>query len=62
MPMLFLGAIAAVAIYLGRRKRRQGGLIQILETAHLGPKRQLVIARVNGETLILGSSEAGITL
>src|SRR5205823_8675353 len=34
---------------------------QILETAQLGPKRQLVVARVNGETMILGSSEAGIT-
>jgi len=36
-------------------------MIEILETAQLGPKRQLVVARVNGETMILGSSEAGIT-
>jgi flagellar biogenesis protein FliO len=62
MPMLFLGAIAAVAIYLARRKARKPGMIEILETAHLGPKRSLVIARVAGETMILGTSEAGITL
>jgi hypothetical protein len=36
--------------------------IQILETASLGPKRSLVVARVGEETLVLGTSEAGITL
>jgi flagellar biogenesis protein FliO len=36
--------------------------IQIKETASLGPKRSLVVAEVDGERLILASSEAGITL
>src|SRR5581483_4434853 len=56
-------ALAAVAFYVSRRRavgnRRH---IQILETASLGPKRALVVARVGDATLILGSSEAGITL
>jgi hypothetical protein len=56
-------ALAAAAFYFSRRRaagsRRH---IQILETASLGPKRALVVARVGDATMILGSSEAGITL
>jgi flagellar protein FliO/FliZ len=37
-------------------------MIHILETATLGPKRALVVAKIGGETMILGASEAGITL
>lgn len=64
MPALFLAGLA-IAAYLFARKKR--GLtstrrIQILETASLGQKRSLVIARVGDETLVLGASEAGITL
>jgi len=56
-------ALAAASFYVSRR--RAGGNrrhIQILETASLGPKRALVVARVGDATMILGSSEAGITL
>jgi flagellar protein FliO/FliZ len=61
LPGLVLVAIAGAAVYLRRRKAANPGLIQILESASLGPKRSLIIARVNGEVMILGSSEAGIT-
>ena len=55
--------IAGAAFYFSRRRavghRRH---IQIIETASLGPKRSLVVARVGDATMILGTSEAGITL
>ena len=47
---------------MARRKKQQSNLVEIVETANLGPKRTLVVARVSGETLLLGSSEAGISL
>ena len=61
--MLFLG-MAGVAGYLIWRKKKQArhGLIKILETASIGPKRSIVIAEINGERMILGTSEAGISL
>jgi flagellar protein FliO/FliZ len=63
VPALLLSALA-VAAYLFARRRRTfvERRIEILETASLGPKRSLIVARIGGETLILGSSEAGITL
>jgi flagellar protein FliO/FliZ len=63
IPALLLAALA-VAAYLFARRRRGAPErhIHILESASLGPKRSLVIARVGDQTLILGSSEAGITL
>ena len=63
LPALFLAGLAVAAYVFARKKRGLGERrIQILETASLGPKRSLVIARVGEETLVLGSSEAGITL
>jgi hypothetical protein len=55
----------AVAAYALARRRKGAAVdrhIQIVETASLGPKRTLVMARIGGETLLLGTSEAGITL
>ncbi len=63
LPALLLAALAAAAYWLSRRRR--GPLqrhIQILETTSLGPKRALICARIGDETVILSSSEAGITL
>jgi flagellar biogenesis protein FliO len=55
--------LAGAAFYLHRRrKQQQAGLIRILETASLGPKRTLVVAEVDGEKMILGTSEAGISV
>jgi hypothetical protein len=57
-----LGLLGAVALFLAKRKARPSRLLQIVETASLGPKRSLIVARVGSETLILGASEAGIAL
>jgi len=63
LPALFLAGLAVAAYFFARKKRTLGTRrIQILETASLGPKRSLVIARIGEETLVLGASEAGITL
>jgi len=55
-------AVAGAAFFYSRRRRTSARHIEILETASLGPKRALVVARVGGARMILGSSEAGITL
>ena len=56
--------LLAVAGFLLYRKRREhhAGHIRILETASLGPKRALVVAEIDGEKMILGTSEAGISV
>jgi flagellar protein FliO/FliZ len=59
---LFLALLAAAALLLARRRRRVARIIDILESASLGPKRSLVIARLGDELLVLGSSEGGIAL
>ncbi|BDG07993.1 flagellar biosynthetic protein FliO [Anaeromyxobacter paludicola] len=62
VPALLLLALAAAALLLARKKARAGGLVQVLETASLGPRRSIVVARVGDELLVLGSSERGIQL
>ncbi len=62
LPAIVLGTLGAVALFFARRKSRPSRLVQIVETASLGPKRSLIVARIGEETLILGSSEAGIAL
>jgi flagellar biogenesis protein FliO len=58
-----LAALAAVALLLSRRRGRSSGrLVEVVETASLGPKRQLVVARMGEQLLLLASSESGITL
>jgi len=49
-------------LFLTRRRARRPGLIQILETAAIGPKRALLVARVNGQTMVLGASERNHSL
>ena len=63
-PALALLILAGLGYWLARRRRATARErhIRILETATLGPKRSIVVARVGGETLVLGTSEAGITL
>jgi flagellar biogenesis protein FliO len=62
MAMLALVAVAGGVLVLTRRRARGQGLIHILETAAIGPKRALLVARVNGQIMVLGASEAGIAL
>jgi flagellar biogenesis protein FliO len=58
-----LVVLGAIALLLSRRRAASGRrLVQVLETASLGPKRQLVVARMGDQLLLLGSSEAGIAL
>jgi flagellar biogenesis protein FliO len=58
-----IAALAGVAMYLSRRRPGSGRrLVQVLETASLGPRRQLVVVRLGDDVLLLGSSEAGVTL
>jgi flagellar protein FliO/FliZ len=59
---LLLVALAAAALVLARRRRNVPRVIEIVESASLGPKRSLVVARLGDEVLVLGSSEGGITL
>jgi flagellar biogenesis protein FliO len=56
-----LAVVGAAIFFMARKRAKQAQFIKIVETASLGPKRALVVAEVNGETLVLGSSEAGIT-
>ncbi len=62
VPGLAIAGLAVFAYVATRRKRQGARSIRVLETASLGPKRDLVIAEVLGERLVLGVSEAGITV
>jgi flagellar biogenesis protein FliO len=59
--LLLVGAVGGMLVFSRRRTRREG-LIRILETAAIGPKRSLLVAKINGRTMVLGASEAGIAL
>ena len=59
---LFLALLAVAALVMARRRRATPRLVEILETASLGPKRALVVARLGEEILVIGSSEGGISL
>jgi flagellar biogenesis protein FliO len=62
MPVLALGVLGIFALRFAKKRRGIGRHVSILETTSLGPKRALIVAKIGGETLLLGSSEAGITL
>jgi flagellar protein FliO/FliZ len=55
-------ALAAAALLAARRRRRVPRLVELVESASLGPKRSLVVARLGDELLVLGASEGGISL
>lgn len=62
-PGLGLVGLVALTLTLKRRKKTLGGTgISLLEATSLGDKRSLVIADVLGERVVLGVSEAGITV
>jgi len=60
-PLLILGGILA-GVALFRRKSILPRSIKVLESVTLGKSRNLVIADVAGRRMLIGSSEAGITL
>ena len=65
LPAFLVLIAGAGGAALWWKKKRGLGLpkrIQIRETASLGPKRSLVVAEIDGERVILASSEAGITV
>ncbi len=62
LPLFALAGLGAAAYVLSKKKARATHLVQVLETAHLGPKRSLIVARVGGQTLLLGTSETGVAL
>ncbi len=59
---LLLVALAVAALFAARRRKRVSRHVEIIESASLGPKRSLVLARMGDELLLLGASEGGITL
>ncbi|HEX3698126.1 MAG TPA: flagellar biosynthetic protein FliO [Polyangia bacterium] len=59
---VLLLALAGGAYFFARKRAAVPRFVRILETASLGPKRAIVVAEIGGETLILGTSEAGITV
>lgn len=59
--VLLLGG-GAVVLLLARRRGGRERMIRILESASIGPRRSLVVARVGGRTMVLGVSEAGVAL
>jgi flagellar biogenesis protein FliO len=61
-PVGVLLLLAAAALLLTRRRRAPARRIQVLETTALGPRRSLVLARLGDELLLIGASDAGITL
>ncbi|MBE2252108.1 MAG: flagellar biosynthetic protein FliO [Myxococcus sp.] len=61
-PGFALAGLGALAFALTRRRAKTARSITLVESATLGPKRSLVIADVMGERLVLGVSEAGISV
>jgi len=62
-PLAVLALLGAAAFLLKRRSApARGRALRILETTSLGPRRQLVLAEVHGEWMLLGSSESGLSL
>lgn len=58
---LLLGAGGFAFMFARKRVSRQR-VIRIVETASIGPRRSLVVASVGGRTMVLGVSEAGVSL
>jgi flagellar biogenesis protein FliO len=62
LAAIVLTGLAAAGLLLARRRARGARFIQVLETASVGPRRSLVVARMGDQLLLLGSSEAGIAV
>ena len=63
LPLLGLGLVGGLAIAFAKKKQAATSkLLSIVETHNLGGRRQLIVASISGETVLLGSSEAGLSL
>jgi len=60
--VFLFGICGAAALIFMRKKQAVASRLQILETHSLGGKRALIVAQLAGETLLLGSSESGLSL
>lgn len=57
-----LVALGVAATLFARRRSTRVRMIRIVETASIGPRRSLVVACIGGRTMVLGVSEAGVSL
>jgi len=62
LAALVLVGLGVAATFLARRRATRVRMIRIVETASIGPRRSLVVACIGGRTMVLGVSEAGVSL
>lgn len=66
--LLTLGAVCALAWWVLRWAARRGvgrspaGVIAVVDRVALDPRRSLVVVRVAGKALLLGASDAGLSV
>jgi flagellar protein FliO/FliZ len=60
--LLLLLAASGVAVFLVRRRQNPLSGLEVLQTQSLGPKRSLVVARMQERTWVLSCSESGVQL
>jgi flagellar biogenesis protein FliO len=62
LAVALLVGLGVAATVFARRRVKGSRMIRIVETASIGPKRSLVVACIGGRTMVLGVSEAGVSL
>jgi flagellar protein FliO/FliZ len=63
IPIIGFAVCCAAAMVFAKKKQiATPKMLEIVETHAVGGRRQIIVARIAGETVILGSSEAGLTL
>ncbi len=62
LAVALLAGLGVAATLFARRRSTRVRMIRIVETASIGPRRSLVVACIGGRTMVLGVSEAGVSL
>jgi flagellar protein FliO/FliZ len=62
LAVVLLLGVGIAAFLFARKRGSRERVIRIVETASIGPRRSLVVASVGGRTMVLGVSEAGVSL
>ena len=62
LAVALLAGLGVAATLFARRRTTRVRMIRIVETASIGPRRSLVVACIGGRTMVLGVSEAGVSL